>query len=85
LKDLDAIMSTTAADSPQTNSPARLNPAALTVDELARLLSAAGGRQVSPEQVQADIDAGAPVNASGTLNLLHVTAWLAREVQARGG
>ena len=78
-------MANVAPDSPQTDTPARLNPAALTVDELARLLTAAGGRQVTPEQVQADIDAGAPVNATGTLNLLHVTAWLAREVQARGG
>ena len=53
-------MTTTAADSPQTDSPARLNPAALSVDELARLLSAAGSRLVTPEQIQADIDAGAP-------------------------
>ena len=53
-------MTTTAADSPQTDSPARLNPAALSVDELARLLSAAGSRLVTPEQIQADIEAGAP-------------------------
>jgi hypothetical protein len=50
---------------------------------MSRLLSAAGGRKVTPEQVQADIDAGAPVGAGGRMNLVHYAAWLLREVQAR--
>lgn len=37
-----------------------MNPLALTLEEVARLLSAAGGRKVTPEQAQADIDTGAP-------------------------
>ena len=77
--------STQPDSSVATPPPPRVNPAALSVEELARLLSVAGGKQVTTEQIQADIDAGAPVNATGTLNLVHVTAWLAREVQARGG
>jgi len=60
-----------------------VNPLSLTLEEVARLLSAAGGRRVTPEQVQADIDAGAPVGAGGRVNLVHYAAWLVREVQAK--
>jgi hypothetical protein len=64
------------------NAP--INPGSLTVAEVARLLSAGGGKKVTPEQVQADLDAGAPANANGTINLVHYTAWLLREVQSGG-
>lgn len=60
------------------------NPASLSVEQMARLLSAGGGRKVAMEAVQADIDAGAPTNRDGTLHLVHYTAWLLREVQADG-
>ena len=50
---------------------------------MSRLLSAAGGRKITPEQVQADIDAGAPVGPGGRMSLVHYTAWLAREVPSR--
>jgi len=60
-----------------------VNPLALSIEEVSRLLSAAGGRKVTPEQVQADIDAGAPVGVGGRMNLVHYAAWLIREVQAR--
>ena len=53
---------------------------ALTVAQMAKVLSAAGGRKISQEMVLADIDAGAPVNPDGTLNLVHYTAWLAKEM-----
>ncbi len=56
---------------------------ALTAAQTARLLAAAGQRRITEEMVRADIDAGAPVNADGTVNLVHYAAWLAREV-ARG-
>jgi hypothetical protein len=60
-----------------------VNPASLSVAEVAKLLSAAGGKPVSVEQVQADINAGAPVDSGGRINLIAYTAWLAREVQSR--
>jgi len=47
-----------------------LNPAALTVEEAAKTL---GIRQ---EWLEADIEAGAPTNADGTVNLVHYGAWL---------
>ena len=62
-----------------------LNPAALTVADAAKILTAAGGGAVTAEMIQADLDAGAPTNADGTLNLVHYTAWLAREVTSREG
>ena len=72
------------AESPMQNRvQGGVNPLALTLEEVARLLSAAGGRKVTPEQVQADIDAGAPVGAGGRVNLVHYAAWLVREVQAK--
>ena len=63
----------------------KLNPAALTVADAARILTAAGGATVTMEMIQADIDAGAPTNADGTINLVHYTAWLAREVTSGEG
>jgi len=56
-----------------------VNPTALSVATAARLLSAAGGHPVTPEQIQADVDAGAPTNDNGTINLVHYAAWLMRE------
>ena len=62
------------AENPQAN-PNTMSPA-----EMARLLTKASGRPISSEMVQADLDAGAPTNADGSINLLHYTAWLAKEM-----
>ncbi len=70
----------TPGQSPQPNT---LNPLALSVADLARLLSSVSGRPVSAEQVRADLDDGAPVLADGRVNLVHYAAWLAREVQSK--
>ena len=53
---------------------------ALTVAQASQVLSAAGGRRITEDMLCADIDAGAPVNADGTMNLVHYAAWLVREV-----
>lgn len=52
-------------------------PTAMTLDQLADFLSRAGGKSVEPSDIQADVDAGAPKNPDGTINLLHYAAWLA--------
>ena len=71
-------------DSPMQNPvQGGVNPLSLSIEEVSRLLSASGGRRVTPEQVQADVDAGAPVGVGGRMNLVHYAAWLVREVQAR--
>jgi len=66
-------------DADQTSSQ-QLNPAALTPAEAARLLTAASGRTVGVEVVQAAIDAGAPVLADGRLNLVELMAWLEKDL-----
>ena len=58
----------------------RLSPQALSVEDAARLLTAVGGSTVTTEMIRADIDAGAPVNADGTINLMHYTAWLVKDL-----
>ena len=53
---------------------------ALTPAQAAKILAAAGSRRITEAMVRADIEAGAPTNADGTVNLVHYAAWLAREV-----
>ena len=60
-----------------------LNPTALPVADAARLLSAAGGQRVTAEMIQTDVDAGAPTNIDGTINLVHYAAWLVKEMSGR--
>ena len=56
---------------------------ALTPAQAARILAAAGQRRITEAMVKADVDAGAPTNADGTLNLIHYAAWLARQAGDR--
>lgn len=58
------------------NEAGGLRPTALSVADVARVLAAAGGQGITEEMVQADVDAGAPTNADGTINLVHYAAWL---------
>ena len=58
------------------------SPASLSIEDALRLLRASGSRHASAESLRADIEAGAPTNADGTINLVHYGAWLARQVTA---
>ena len=60
-----------------------LNPAALAPDVAARVLSASGRKRVTTEQIEADIAAGAPRNADGTINLVEYASWLVKEMSRR--
>lgn len=62
----------------------RLDPAALSVADAARVLTRLGGKPVAEDMLRADIEAGAPTNADGTLNLVHYAAWLVREAASGG-
>lgn len=57
-----------------------LSPTAMTPRDTARLLSKIGGEVVTEEMLQADIEDGAPLNADGTMNMVHYAAWLVREM-----
>lgn len=67
---------------PDDSSASRLtlNPAAVALDDLARLLSAAGGQAVKVEMLEADVESGAPTNADGSTNLVHYAAWLVQQM-----
>jgi len=60
-----------------------LNPTSLAIADAALLLTKAGGQTVSVAMIEADLAAGAPANADGTINLVHFAAWLAREMANR--
>jgi hypothetical protein len=62
----------------------RLNPAAMPVADAARVLTRLGGKPVNEAMLRADIDAGAPTNADGSVNLVHYAAWLVKEMSAGG-
>jgi len=62
----------------------KLQPTSLTVVHMQQVLAAAGGKPVTEEMVRGDIEAGAPVNPDGTINLIHYAAWLVRREAARG-
>jgi len=63
-----------------TSDSTRIDPTRLTPEQAARLLSAAGRVRITQEQIAADLEAGAPRNADGTLNLVHYVAWLVKEM-----
>ena len=61
----------------------RLDPAALTPAEVARMLSAASGRKVTEAMVEEAMAAGAPVLSDGRMNLVQLMAWLEGELANR--
>ena len=56
-----------------------LDPAALRPEDAAKALG------ISEDMLRADIDAGAPTNADGSINLVHYAAWLNREMRNADG
>lgn len=52
------------------------NPTALPKDVLVKALKVAGSRTISDESLVADIEAGAPVNENGTVNIIAYAAWI---------
>ena len=53
---------------------------ALSIPQVAKVLSAAGARRITEQMIQADIEAGAPTNPDGTINLVNYTSWLVWEM-----
>ncbi|MCI0333559.1 MAG: hypothetical protein L0228_10090 [Planctomycetes bacterium] len=72
------------ATTPDNSHPAGLNPAALPVADAAKLLTKIGSAPVSREMIEADIAAGAPTNADGTLHLVMYAAWLVSRMSREG-
>lgn len=55
-----------------------LNPSALALENAAKLLTKVGGKNIAEDVLKADIEAGAPVNPDGSLNLVQYAAWLVK-------
>lgn len=53
---------------------------ALTPEQLVDFMKKAGAGSSSIERLNLDIQSGAPVNADGTINLIHYMAWLIGEL-----
>jgi hypothetical protein len=62
----------------------QLNPLALSVEDAAQILARSGAPGTTVETLQADLASGAPQNPDGTLNLVHVGAWLIQEMGRLG-
>jgi len=60
-----------------------LNPQALSLVNAARVLTASGTEPVTVEMLRRDVDAGAPVNPDGTINLVAYAAWLVKEAAGK--
>jgi len=69
---------------PESNAEGRqgtqLSPQTLRLADLARILSAFGGRPVTVEMLEMDIEDGAPTNPDGTINLVNYAAWMVGEM-----
>jgi len=61
----------------------KLDPTALTPEDLAKLLSVSTKRLITAEQVTEIAEAGNLLSTEGTINLIHYTAFAIGE-QARG-
>lgn len=62
-----------------TGSPPPADPAALSPAQLAKLLG------LAESKVQAHIEAGAPIDVAGTINLVQYVAWLNQRLKERDG
>lgn len=73
----------------ETNATGRqaggLNPQGLRLEDLAQILSALGPKAVTVSMLRDDINAGAPANIDGTLNLIQYVAWLLLKENADAG
>ena len=51
-------------------------PKHLTKVEVVRVLKLSGSRTISMESLEADIEAGAPLNEDGTMDIIAYGAWI---------
>lgn len=70
-----------AEHAPSSVAPTRLNPAAMSIEDAARVLGKLGGRPVTSEMLESDLEAGAPRNGDGSINLVHYAAWLVDQMR----
>ena len=69
-----------AKDGDENMADATVNPAALTVAQVAKILSAVGSAPVTEDMLRRHIAGGAPTDAGGCVNLVHYAAWLIQRI-----
>ena len=52
----------------------------ISKENLVTAMRRAGSRTLTLERLEADVAAGAPVNADGTVDILKYVAWVAKEM-----
>jgi len=62
----------------QAGGPGAVNPAALTIAQLSRMLA------VPEETIRRHLAAGAPAGTDGRVHLVHYAAWLNKELASWG-
>jgi hypothetical protein len=60
----------------------KLNPLHMSVSDAALLLSKGGGEEVTENKINDAISSGAPVDSEGNINLVHLGAWLLKEISS---
>jgi len=58
----------------------RIDPAKLTIEQAAKILSSACRERIEAPTLQAGVNDGAPTNADRSINLVNYTAWQAKEM-----
>jgi hypothetical protein len=58
----------------------QVDPTRLSVEQAAKLLSAAYRERIDAEKIRMDMENGAPVNVDGTINLVQYSAWQTKEL-----
>lgn len=84
-EDSGVVLASPTATPSAPGASGAVSPSALTVEQLARLLSGSGARTAAEETIRRHLEAGAPTAADGRLNLVHYMAWLVREVSNADG
>lgn len=57
----------------------QLNLTSLSIYDLVKLLRKSGSGRVSEEKIKESINAGAPVNPDGTINMINYAAFMLKE------
>jgi len=57
-----------------------VDPQRLSIEQAAKLLSAAAKLRIPVEQIRQELEKGAPKNGDGTINVVHYAAWQVKEL-----
>ena len=57
-----------------------VDPTRLSIEQAAKLLSAAYRERIDAKKIRKDLRDGAPANVDGTINLVNYSAWQAKEM-----